>query len=67
MTKKQANSSSMNVRLRTQSSRFTAPPDHPGPAGTAARWDGKFESTTRANDYKHEGVLQSLKLVKYLL
>jgi hypothetical protein len=27
----------------------------------------KVESTTRGNDYKHEGVLQSLKLVKYLL
>src|ERR1700688_1484029 len=68
VTKKQASSSRIKNLLTTQGSRFTAPPlIHPGPAGTAARWDDEVESTTRGNDYKHEGVLQSLKLVKYLL
>src|ERR1700730_10366832 len=65
VTKRQASSSTINVRLRTQSSRFTAPPVIPTCRDGRAVWDGKVESTTRANDYKHEGVLQSLRLVKF--
>src|ERR1700676_983530 len=66
VTKKQARSSRIKNRLTTQRSRFTAPPVIP--ACRDGRAVGrKVESTTRANDYKHEGVLQSLRVVKYLL